>query len=66
MKTDGTESIEAVFIDAVKNLIGIHCKDLLMTRENKNPKVVPQEIQSLLEVPLLLAINIKPNETVGV
>ncbi|KAK1435161.1 hypothetical protein QVD17_00921 [Tagetes erecta] len=64
--TDTTASTEAgFFTDALNSLTGFTCKDLV-GKGNNNPNKLPPEIQNLIDTPLLLTINIRPNGSVGV
>ncbi|KAD3338354.1 hypothetical protein E3N88_33875 [Mikania micrantha] len=64
---DDTSTIEASFFDeSMKALTGITCKEMVITKGNKNAKQAPHELKALIGIPLLLTINIKANGTVGV
>ncbi|KAK1415968.1 hypothetical protein QVD17_31756 [Tagetes erecta] len=64
---DNTSTIEAIFFDeSLHSLLGVSCKTLVMNKNNKNPKIFPPEIHHIINVPLTLTVNIKPDGTLSV
>lgn len=57
--TDNTSTIKATFFcNSLNNVTGISCRDLVITINNRKPKQLPAELQSLIGKPLEFIDNI--------
>ncbi|KAD4981775.1 hypothetical protein E3N88_18446 [Mikania micrantha] len=64
---DGTGNANAVFFnDALTQLLKISCKDMVLTENNRNPRIVPKQITAIVGTPLTIKFNMKKDGSIAV
>ncbi|KAD3068217.1 hypothetical protein E3N88_36097 [Mikania micrantha] len=67
MITDDNTNANAVFFnDSMNELLNISCHDLVITHNNRNPKILPEQISAISGIPLLLYFNLKKDGTIAI
>ncbi|KAL8241204.1 hypothetical protein R6Q59_014559 [Mikania micrantha] len=65
--TDDNTNANAVFFnDSMNELLNISCHDLVITHNNRNPKILPEQISAISGIPLLLYFNFKKDGTIAI
>ncbi|KAD3640159.1 hypothetical protein E3N88_29382 [Mikania micrantha] len=54
----GTTNV-VFFNDALSQLLKTTCKELVVSQNNRNPRIIPKEIASIVNVPLVIHFNMK-------
>ncbi|KAD5317255.1 hypothetical protein E3N88_17201 [Mikania micrantha] len=64
---DGTGNANAVFFnDALTQILKINCKDMVLTENNRNPRILPKQITAIVGTPLTIKFNMKKDGSIAV
>ncbi|XP_076924587.1 uncharacterized protein LOC143587076 isoform X2 [Bidens hawaiensis] len=64
---DSTATTDVVFFnDAMTDMMGTSCKDMVTLRGNTDKKILPPEMLSKIGVPMIFNLTIKPNGSIVV
>ncbi|KAD3337918.1 hypothetical protein R6Q59_027350 [Mikania micrantha] len=64
---DDTGNASAVFFnDALTQILKISCKDLVLTENNRNPRILPEQITAIIGTPLAIRFNMKKDNSIAV
>ncbi|KAL8209455.1 hypothetical protein R6Q57_006187 [Mikania cordata] len=54
------------FNDALTQILKISCKDLVLTENNMNPRILPEQITAIIGTPLAIRFNMKKDGSIAV